>query len=73
MMVINKIDPVYFLLNKVVFKRFLNVYLEKSEIDFFKESIKKHRAVLWLNVIIAFLIVFFTRRYFVLFLWMLIS
>lgn len=60
---LNRIDPVYVLLDRVVFARLFEPRkagnptefekLENADIDFLVENLRKHRLVLWLNVLLA--------------------
>ncbi len=59
---LNRIDPIYLLLDKVVFKSFFKPpkqnskkyeVLDYAEIDFLVENLRKHRLIIWINVVVA--------------------
>lgn len=59
----NKFDPVYYLLDRVIFKSLYHPpksgqkgkfeILDYAEIDFLTENLKKHRFILWVNILLA--------------------
>lgn len=66
---INRIDPVYILLDRVLFKKLFQPpkpkkgngfeKLEIAEIDFLTENLKKHRIILWINIIVTIYLTFY--------------
>ncbi len=55
---IRNIDPVYFVLKKLICAKFFKSNLEKEELLFLEDNINKHRKVLWINFFGTILIYF---------------
>lgn len=66
---VNRVDPIYLFLDRILFKSLFQPpkannpeeyeIIEEAQVDFLVENMKKHRLILWINILLAVFLTFY--------------